>query len=173
MRSEPGSDLTSAVSAVQRLPPTPPSQSCCRRKGMTSRCSCASPALQGDLMLGTLSQQPQLLATWPSISSPHSEKVLLATPVRTRWKDGFLENVGSGKYLEATEHSPSDSCPASLLHQMRSPEPQVASRRCAAARVGAGSTSVLSLQAEATGFQPTPSSTPLAQAGPPQLSPLD
>lgn len=107
MRSEPGSDLTSAVSAVRRLPPTPPSQSCCRRKGMTSRCSCASPVLQGDLMLGSLSQQPQLLATWPSISSPHSEKVLLATPVRTCWKDGFLENVGCGRHLEATEHSPS------------------------------------------------------------------
>lgn len=38
------------------------------------------------------------------VSFPPPEKVLLATPVSACWKDGFFENVSSGRHLERAGH---------------------------------------------------------------------
>lgn len=98
MRPERGSDPTSVASALCGgcLPRLKARAAVGGRVWPSARYPCASSTLQGDLTLGTLSQQPQLLATLSFISSPSSEKVLLATRVRTHSKDSFTKMSALG-----------------------------------------------------------------------------
>lgn len=161
VRSEPGSDSTSVLSALCRgLPPTPRSQHRCRWEDMTF-CHMSSGT-------ATSARRPHTGDIIPAASSAgyfalHFLPFL--TPrrffwpfARTCWKVGFLKNVSPGRHPECTALSrllSSQSPPSNVSNSGPMWQSAGVQLQGWSLKMGAGCTPILSLRAEATRLQVT------------------